>query len=125
MAFIWSFIIGGAICVIGQLLEEIKVPKPLLLAGFIVLGGILAPFGVMDKLSALGSGGVNIMAVGLGSAGFGTAMQLCMGKAAPLVMVLVLLIILIGLGAVAGNIYYKKHPDKVVMPPMPESSEQN
>jgi len=35
-------------------------------------------------------------------------------------MVLILLIVLIGLGAVAGNIYFKKYPDKVMMPPMPE-----
>lgn len=113
MAFIWSFIIGGIICIIGQLLEEIKVPKPLLLGGFIVLGGILTPLGMINTLSALGSGGVNIMAVGLGSAGFGTGMQLGMGSFAPILMVLLLLIILIGLGAAGGNIYYNKYPNKL------------
>lgn len=122
MAFIWSFIIGAAICLIGQLLMEMKVPAPLLFFGFIALGGILAPFGVIDKLSALGPGGYNIMACGLGTAGFGTAMQLCMGVFPPFVMVLILLIFLIGLGAAAGNIYYNKYADKVMMPPMPPSS---
>ena len=120
MAFIWSFIIGAAICLIGQLLTELKVPQPLLFVGFITLGGILAPFGVTDKLSALAPGGYNIMATGLGTAGFGTTFQLCKGVILPLVMVLILIIVLLGLGAVAGNIYYKKYPDKVMMPPMPE-----
>ncbi|HWQ76481.1 MAG TPA: hypothetical protein VN441_14305 [Syntrophomonas sp.] len=113
MAFIWSFIIAGVICAIGQLLAEVKVPKPLLLGGFLVLGGLLTPFGVIDSLSALGSGGVNILACGLGSAGFGTAIQLCSGTFAPLLIVLLLLIVLIGMGAVAGNIYYRKYPDKL------------
>jgi hypothetical protein len=125
LAFIWSFIIAGAICIIGQLLTEMKVPQPLIMGGVIIFGGIISPFGMMDKLSELGAGGINIVASGLGGAGFGTAIALCNGVIPPLFMVLVMLTVLLGLGALSGNIYYNKYPEKVTMPPMPDYLEQN
>lgn len=118
MAYLYSFIIGGLLCVLGQLIIEIKVPKPVVLCGFIILGGVLTPFGIFDKLASWGAGSMNIMACGLGNAGIGTAVQACMGIIAPLLMVLCLLIILIGLGSLSGNLYFKKYADK--LPPLPD-----
>jgi stage V sporulation protein AE len=58
MAFVFAFLIGGSICALGQLVVEAKVPVPVALVAFMIIGAILSPLGIMDKLLALGPGGV-------------------------------------------------------------------
>lgn len=109
MTFIWSFIIGGIVCLVAQVLAECKIPRPLILVGFIVIGGILTPFGIIDKLAALGPGGINSMALGPGNAGTATTLLLLStGVPVPLIMVAILIVLLILMGALAGNINYNR-----------------
>jgi hypothetical protein len=117
MAFVFSFLIGGAVCLIGQACTEIKIPPPIPTIGIIVLGGILTPFGVMDALARLGAGGTYAFASGLGSGAFATGGLLAQGMAQPIVMFIILLLFLFGIGAICGNLYYGMYPDKVQMPP--------
>jgi hypothetical protein len=108
MTILWSFLIGGIVTLIGQLVAETKLPPPWIVVIFIVLGGVLTPFGVTDKLFALGQG-ANADAIGPGSAGTGTMLQwLGTGSPLPFIYVAVLMFVLIVLGAVAGYIRYEK-----------------
>ncbi|KEK26000.1 stage V sporulation protein AE [Bacillus gaemokensis] len=51
MDFIYAFIVGGAICVVGQiLLDFAKFTPAHLMATFVVAGAILDSFGIYDKL---------------------------------------------------------------------------
>lgn len=51
MDFIYAFLVGGAICVIGQvLLDFAKLTPAHLMATFVVAGAILDGFGLYDKL---------------------------------------------------------------------------
>ena len=102
MAFVFAFLIGGAAVALGQLVKELKVPNPVALIAFIVIGGILTPLGIMDQLSALGAGGVCLFAYGLGNAAYGVGAAAAAGAAQGLIMVVALLVVLISLGAACG-----------------------
>jgi hypothetical protein len=117
MAFVFSFLIGGAVCLIGQVCTEIKIPPPIPTIGIIVLGGILTPFGVMDALARAGAGGTYAFASGLGNGAFVTGGLFAQGTAQPIVMFIILLLILFGIGAACGILYHGMYPDKVRIPP--------
>ena len=117
MACVFSFLIGGAVCLIGQICTELKIPPPVSTVCIIIIGGILTPFGVMDALARAGAGGTYVFASGLGNGAFVTGGLLAQGMAQPIVMLIVLLFILFGIGAICGNLYYGKYPDKVRIPP--------
>nr|HPL53160.1 SpoVA/SpoVAEb family sporulation membrane protein [Bacillota bacterium] len=47
--FIWAFIIGGAICVIGQLLMDVlKLTPAHTMTALVVLGAVLGGLGLYD-----------------------------------------------------------------------------
>ncbi|TKJ07079.1 SpoVA/SpoVAEb family sporulation membrane protein, partial [Bacillus cereus] len=51
MDFIYAFLVGGVICLIGQLLLDfVKLTPAHLMATFVVIGAILDGFGLYDKL---------------------------------------------------------------------------
>ena len=102
MAFVWAFLIGGVICAIGQLFKECRIPNPIALVIFIILGGVLTPIGLMGFLSSLGAGGVCLFACGFGNAAYNTGAALAAGSPAGIIMVALLLVILIALGAACG-----------------------
>ncbi|HHU76918.1 MAG TPA: stage V sporulation protein AE [Firmicutes bacterium] len=50
-SYFMAFLVGGLICVIGQLLFDLTPLTPgHVLSGFVVAGGILGGFGVYDRL---------------------------------------------------------------------------
>lgn len=108
MAFVYSFLIGGCICALAQLLTELKLPAPAILIGFVAAGGILTPLGVVDALSGLGAGGVCTMAVGFGNAAYSAGAALAGGNPVPLAMVLLLLVVLVFIGAACGGQLMKR-----------------
>lgn len=69
MEHLWAFIIGGIICVIGQLLlDGTKLTAPRILVIFVVTGGILAGLGIYQPLVKLAGSGATVPLPGFGYA---------------------------------------------------------
>jgi stage V sporulation protein AE len=59
--FVWAFVIGGAICVIGQLLTDtLKITPAHTTCTLVVIGAILAGFGLYDPLVKFAGAGASI-----------------------------------------------------------------
>ena len=64
-----AFLVGGIICVIGQLLIDItKLTPAKILVLFVCLGVLLGAFGIYDKLVDFAGAGATIPIVGFGNA---------------------------------------------------------
>ncbi len=69
MMFLKAFIVGGLICVIGQLLIDLtKLTPAKILVLFVCLGVLLGGLGVYDKLIDFAGAGATIPLTGFGSA---------------------------------------------------------
>ena len=69
MIFLKAFIVGGIICVIGQLLIDItKMTPARILVTFVCLGVVLGAVGFYDKLIDFAGAGAMIPLTGFGSA---------------------------------------------------------
>ncbi|WKB37099.1 stage V sporulation protein AE [Terrilactibacillus sp. S3-3] len=61
MIFLYAFIIGGLICVVGQLLLDVcKLTPAHITVSFVVLGALLDAFGIYDKLIDFAGGGATV-----------------------------------------------------------------
>lgn len=61
MDYISAFIVGGVICIIGQILIDItKLTPGRILVVFVVIGAIVGAFGWYDKLIDFGGAGATI-----------------------------------------------------------------
>jgi len=59
--YIWAFIIGGAICVIGQLLMDgLKLTPAHTMCTLVVAGSILGGLGLYDKLVEFAGAGASV-----------------------------------------------------------------
>lgn len=59
--FIWAFIIGGLICVIGQLLmDKFKLTPAHTMCTFVVIGSILGGLDLYDKLIEFAGAGASV-----------------------------------------------------------------
>lgn len=68
MNYVMSFVIGGGICVIGQIIiDTFKKNNAYLLVLFVVSGAILGYFGVYDKLVEVGFSGATVPLLGFGN----------------------------------------------------------
>ena len=68
MNYLMSFVIGGLICVIGQIIiDTFKKNNAYLLVLFVVLGAVLGFFGVYDKLIEIGHSGATVPLLGFGN----------------------------------------------------------
>ena len=69
MQFLWAFLIGGAICVVGQLLMDFtKLTPARILTGFVVLGVILSAAGLYAPLAEFAGAGATVPIIGFGHA---------------------------------------------------------
>ncbi len=69
MIFLKAFLIGGLICVIGQLLIDLtKMTPARILVLFVCLGVLLGAFGWYDKLVDFAGAGATIPLTGFGNA---------------------------------------------------------
>lgn len=67
MEFLKAFLVGGAICVIGQLLIDLTRLTPArILVLFVVAGGILSGFGLYEPLVEFAGAGASIPLTGFG-----------------------------------------------------------
>lgn len=68
MTYVSAFIVGGIICVIGQILmDTTKLTPARILVIFVTSGVILGAFGIYDKLVDIGGAGATIPLPGFGN----------------------------------------------------------
>ena len=68
MQYVNAFIVGGFICVIGQvLMDTTKLTPARILVIFVTAGVVLGAFGIYDKLVAIGGAGASIPLPGFGN----------------------------------------------------------
>ena len=69
MQYVWSFVIGGIICVIGQLLIDFtKLTPARILVAYVVSGVALTAVGVYEPLVKFAGGGATTPLTGFGYA---------------------------------------------------------
>lgn len=65
--YLWAFLIGGAICAIGQvLIDYTKLTPARILVGFVVAGVILGGLGVYKPIVELAGAGATVPLMGFG-----------------------------------------------------------
>ncbi len=68
MKYLWAFIVGGLICVIGQILiDKTKLTPARIMVGFVCIGVILGAFGVYEQLIDLAGAGATVPISGFGA----------------------------------------------------------
>lgn len=68
MDYVYAFIVGGLICVIGQLLINLtKINPAKILVLFLVTGVVLGAFGIYDKLIDFAGAGASVPLPGFGN----------------------------------------------------------
>lgn len=67
MKYVWCFVIGGAICVIGQILiDKTKLTSARILVLFVTIGVILTGLGLYQPLVDLAGSGATVPLTGFG-----------------------------------------------------------
>ena len=67
MNYLWAFVVGGAICVVGQLLiDYTKLSPARILTGYVVAGVILSAVGLYGPLAKLAGAGASVPLLGFG-----------------------------------------------------------
>ncbi|QNU67859.1 stage V sporulation protein AE [Ruminiclostridium herbifermentans] len=67
MSYVNAFLVGGLICAIGQLLiDKTKLTSAKILVLYVVLGAVLASFGIYQKIVDIGGAGATIPLTGFG-----------------------------------------------------------
>ena len=67
MQYFWAFVVGGAICVAGQLLIDYTALTPArILAGYVVAGVVLSGLGLYQPLAEFAGAGASVPLLGFG-----------------------------------------------------------
>lgn len=67
MNYLWAFLVGGAICVIGQLLIDLtKLTPARILVIYVVAGVVLSAVGVYKPLAEFAGAGATVPLIGFG-----------------------------------------------------------
>jgi stage V sporulation protein AE len=67
MNFLWAFLVGGAICAVGQLLIDLtKLTPARILTTFVVTGVVLGAIGVYEPLADFAGAGATVPLTGFG-----------------------------------------------------------
>lgn len=76
MDYLLAFLVGGAICVVGQiLLDAAKFTPAHVMATFVVAGAVLDGFGIYDNLIKFAGGGATVPITSFGHSLLHGAMQ--------------------------------------------------
>lgn len=68
MKYLWAFIVGGLICVIGQILiDKTKLTPARIMVGFVCTGVILGALGVYDYIIDFAGAGATVPISGFGA----------------------------------------------------------
>ena len=69
MTYVWAFVVGGLICVVGQLLIDFtKLTPARILTGYVVAGVILTAVGVYEPVVNFAGAGATVPLTGFGYA---------------------------------------------------------
>jgi stage V sporulation protein AE len=69
MPYLWAFLVGGAICVVGQLLFDVaKLTPAHTMATLVVAGAVLDAFGLYDPLIDFAGAGATVPITSFGNA---------------------------------------------------------
>ncbi len=67
MEYLWAFLVGGALCLIGQhLIDLTKLTPARILTSYVVAGVILGALGLYEPLVNLAGGGATVPLTGFG-----------------------------------------------------------
>ena len=67
MEYVKAFLIGGALCLIGQILiDKTKLTPARILVGYVVLGVILSAAGIYERLIEFAGAGASVPLTGFG-----------------------------------------------------------
>ncbi len=67
MEYVWAFVVGGAICVVGQLLiDYTKLTPARILVSFVTLGVVLGALGIYEPLVEFAGAGATVPLTGFG-----------------------------------------------------------
>ena len=67
MSYIWAFIVGGILCVIGQILiDKTGLTPARILVGYVVCGVILSAVGLYPRLVEFAGAGASVPLTGFG-----------------------------------------------------------
>ena len=67
MNYLWAFLIGGAICAVGQLLIDLtKLTPARILTGYVVAGVVLSAVGLYAPLAEFAGAGASVPLLGFG-----------------------------------------------------------
>jgi stage V sporulation protein AE len=76
MIFLWAFLVGGIICVIGQfLMDVVKLTPAHTMSTLVVVGAVLDGFGLYDPLIKFAGAGASVPITSFGNALVHGAMQ--------------------------------------------------
>lgn len=68
MDYLKAFVIGGLLCVVGQLLiDKTKLTPARILVGYVVVGVILGAFGLYEKFADFAGAGATVPLTGFGN----------------------------------------------------------
>ncbi len=67
MSYVWAFVVGGAICVVGQLfIDYTKLSPARILTGYVVAGVVLSAAGLYAPLADFAGAGASVPLLGFG-----------------------------------------------------------
>ncbi len=67
MQFLWAFLVGGALCLIGQvLIDRTSLTPARILTGFVVAGVLLSAIGLYEPLADFAGAGATVPLSGFG-----------------------------------------------------------
>lgn len=67
MNYLWAFLVGGAICAVGQLLIDLtKLTPARILTGYVVAGVVLSAVGLYAPLAEFAGAGASVPLLGFG-----------------------------------------------------------
>lgn len=76
MIFIWAFLVGGAICALGQfLMDRFKLMPVHIVCSFVAIGAALDVFGLYDKLIEFAGAGAQLPIMSFGHSVMHGAME--------------------------------------------------
>ena len=68
MYYLWVFLIGGLICMLGQvLIIYTNITSARILVTFVIIGVLLQAFGIFDPISEFARAGINVPIIGFGA----------------------------------------------------------
>ena len=68
MQYLWAFLVGGAFCLIGQLLiDKTKLTPARILVCYVVVGVLLGGIGIYEKLVDFAGAGASVPLTGFGN----------------------------------------------------------